>query len=118
MTSFSIGRPRFVSIEEALGWHETMIRQYGGSPGLRDAALLESAMAMPRQGFAGQFAHEYPFEIAAAYAFHLAKNHPFVDGNKRAALMCCGSFLRMNGWDLVSTGEAAADAIIAMVEGR
>ena len=72
---------------------------------------------MPRQAFGGEYAHAYPFEMAAAYAFHIAKNHPFVDGNKRAALLCCGSFLRMNGWDLMSEGTAAADAILALIAG-
>jgi death-on-curing protein len=112
-----IGRPRFVTTEEALGWHAVLIAEYGGSEGLRDAGLLDSALAAPRQSFAGEFAHDYPFAMAAAYAFHLAKNHPFVDGNKRVALMCCGAFLQMNGWDLVSEGEAAADAILDLVSG-
>lgn len=118
MNAFPIGRPRFVTIEECLGWHETGIVQYGGMRGLRDLTLLQSALAMPQQGFGGNYAHTYPFEMAAAYAFHIAKNHPFADGNKRAALLCCGGCLRMNGWDLVSMGVEAADAIVAMVEGK
>ncbi|MDQ7012628.1 MAG: Fic family protein [Planctomycetota bacterium] len=68
------------------------VAQYGGDPGLRDRGLLESALAQPRQAFGGEFAHTYPFGMAAAYAFHIAKNHPFIDGNKRAALMCAGAF--------------------------
>jgi len=117
MSPMPIGRPRFVTTEEALGWHAVLIAQYGGSEGLRDAGLLDSALAAPRHAFGGDFAHGYPFEMAAAYAFHIAKNHPFVDGNKRVALMCCGAFLRMNGWDLVSEGDAAADAILDLVSG-
>lgn len=118
MTRFPIGRPRFVSTEDAIAFHELLISRFGGSLGMRDASLLDSALAMPRQSFGGEYAHAYPFQIAAAYAFHIAKNHPFVDGNKRVALMCAGSFLRMNGWDLLSQGESAADAILAMLEGR
>lgn len=117
MTARPIGRPRFVTVHEALGWQEMALAQDGGLSGLRDLPLLESALAMPRQGFAGQFAHSYPFEMAAAYAFHVAKNHPFFDGNKRAALLCCGGFLRMNGWDLVSTGTEVADAILELIAG-
>ncbi len=118
MTRLPIGRPRFVALEEALGWHETAIAQYGGSLGVRDVGLLESALAQPGQQFGGEFAHEYPFGMAAAYAFFIAKNHPFVDGNKRVALFCAGSFLRMNGWNLESKGEDAAEAVLGLVEGR
>lgn len=114
MSRMPIGRPRFVSLEEALAWQETAIAAYGGSRGLRDVTLLDSALAQAGQGFGGHYAHEYPFGMAAAYAYHVAKNHPFVDGNKRAALLCCGGFLRMNGWDLVSEGEHAADAILSL----
>lgn len=118
MTGFQIGKPRFVTLDEALGWHAVAIAEYGGAEGIRDAGLLESALAMPRQAFGGEFAHTYPFEMAAAFAFHIAKNHPFVDGNKRTALMCCGAFLRMNGWDIVSDGLQAAEAILSLVDGR
>lgn len=118
MTALSIGRPRFVTLEEAMAWQETAVAQFGGSLGLRDKGLLESALAQPQQGFGNQYVHEFPFGMAAAYAYHLAKNHPFVDGNKRAALMCCGAFLRINGWDLVSEGEQAADAIVDLVNGK
>lgn len=112
-----LGRPRFVTIDEALAWHAIAVAQYGGDPGLRDRGLLESALAQPRQAFGGEFAHAYPFGMAAAYAFHIAKNHPFIDGNKRAALMCAGAFLRMNGWDLSSTGTDAADALLSLLAG-
>lgn len=110
-----LGRPRFVTVDEALAWHAIAVTQYGGDPGLRDRGLLESALAQPRQAFGGEFAHAYPFGMAAAYAFHIAKNHPFIDGNKRAALMCAGAFLRMNGWDLTSDGVDAADAVLRLV---
>lgn len=118
MTALPIGRPRFVAVDEALAWHHIAVAQYGGDPGLRDRGLLESAIAQPRQSFGGEFANEYPFGMAAAYAFHIAMNHPFVDGNKRAALMCAGAFLRMNGWDLISEGTQAADAVLGLVDGE
>ncbi|MGD9688294.1 MAG: type II toxin-antitoxin system death-on-curing family toxin [Phycisphaerales bacterium] len=113
-----LGRPRFIAVEEALAWHEILMSRYGGKPGLRDRALLESALAMPQQSISGQYAHQFPFEMGAAYAFHLDKNHPFVDGNKRIALWCCGSFLRMNGWTLESDGVLAADQILALISGE
>jgi len=84
---------------------------------VRDRGLLESALAMPRASFSGQFVHEDLPAMAGAHFYHLCKNHPFMDGNKRVALMCCGAFLRMNGWDLVSEGDAAADAILDLVSG-
>lgn len=117
MNGLSIGRPIFVKMADVLAWHHTALAQYGGAPGLRDSGLLESALAQPQQGFGGQFAHAFPFEMAAAYAFHIAKNHPFMDGNKRAALLCCGAFLRMNGWNLESKGLEAAEAILKLVDG-
>jgi len=115
MTPLPIGQPRFVTIEEALAWHDVSIAQYGGSYGIRDRGALESALAQPRQRFGDEYAHTYPFRMATAYAYFITKNHPFVDGNKRTALMCCGGFLRMNGWNLTSDGEQAADSILALV---
>ena len=73
---------------------------------------------MPRQAFGGQFAHEAPFGMAAAYLFHICQNHPFVDGNKRAAFLSGTAFLRMNGWNLTATEEAAYDLVIAVAERR
>lgn len=118
MTPSQIGRPRFVSIDEAIAWHEVVIEQFGGASGVREIGLLESALAAARQGFGDDYVHDYPFEMAAAYAFYIAKNHPFVDGNKRTALLCAGGFLRMNGWNLGSDGTSSADAILDLVEGR
>ena len=118
MTAFQIGRPRFVTKDEAMVFHSLAIDAHGGSYGVLNEGLLDSALAMPMQSFGGEYAHAYPFEMAAAYAFHLAKNHAFSDGNKRVALFCCDAFLRMNGWNLVAEGEAAADAVLALVNGN
>src|SRR5205807_4774635 len=79
-------QPRFLVLEEVLRIHAHQIEQYGGSFGVRDAGLLLSAVAAPQASFAGGFLHGTPFEMAAAYLFHLARNHPFLDGNKRTAL--------------------------------
>ncbi len=89
--------PIFLTLDEVLGIHADQIRRYGGRPGLRDLALLQSALGMPETTFEGEFPHGTLFEMAAAYLFHIARNHPFVDGNKRTALMCALVFLGLNG---------------------
>ena len=92
--------PTFLTIEEVLLIYESMIDNYGGSHGIRDENLLFSALEMPRSGFGGEYFHKSIFEMAAAYLFHLVKNHPFVDGNKRIGLACADLFLAMNDFDL------------------
>lgn len=78
--------PTFLTVEEIVTFHADRLRLFGGSPGLRDRGLLESAVAMPMATLGGSFLHETLFEMAAAYAFHIAENQPFVDGNKRTGL--------------------------------
>jgi death-on-curing protein len=77
--------------------HAEALRQFGGSEGLRDAALLESAVAAPQATFGGNSPYVDLVEVAAAYLFYLCRNHPFIDGNKRVALGACLVFLRLNG---------------------
>jgi death-on-curing protein len=77
--------------------HAEAIARFGGSDGLRDLALLESAVAAPQAGFGGKSTYADLVEVAAAYLFFLCRNHPFIDGNKRAALGACLVFLRLNG---------------------
>lgn len=90
--------------------HDESLAEHGGVSGLRDEGLLESALARPLN----LVAHEQPdfADLAAAYGIGLAKNHPFVDGNKRAAFLSVGVFLRLNGRRLVAS---QADALITMV---
>jgi hypothetical protein len=73
----------FLELDDVLAIHAASIRRFGGATGLRDSALLESALAMPRATMFGDLLHPTIHEQAAAYLFHLVKNHPFVDGNKR-----------------------------------
>jgi death-on-curing protein len=113
---FLPGEPRFLSTDEVLTLHETGIDAFGGSHGIREAGLLDSALAMPRQGFGGQYVHEFPFGMAAAYLFHLCANHPFVDGNKRIALSVCITFLRMNGWNLAASEDAAYATVLEVAQ--
>lgn len=77
--------------------HAAAIAGFGGSDGVRDMALLESAVAAPQATFGGQSPYKDVSEVAAAYLFYLCRNHPFIDGNKRAALGACLVFLRLNG---------------------
>lgn len=87
----------FLSVEDVLFLHADTIAVDGGSEGIRDHGLLDAAVAMPRQQFGGEFLHEDLAAMASAYLFHISKNHPFVDGNKRAAVMAALAFLALNG---------------------
>jgi len=80
--------------------------------------LLQSAMAMPQAGFGGQHFHTDLFEMAAAYLFHLAKNHPFIDGNKRVGAAAALVFLEINGVWIEATNEALVETTLAVAEGR
>lgn len=92
--------------------HQAQIREHGGSPGVRDEGLLESALARPQHKFAYAAKAEWG-TLAAAYAFGLAKNHGFVDGNKRVAFMAAYVFLGLNGYDL----DADEPQVVATMEG-
>jgi death-on-curing protein len=77
--------------------HSEAIINFGGSDGIRELSLLESAVAAPQAGFSGKSPYKDLAEVAAAYLFYLCRNHPFLDGNKRTALGACIVFLRLNG---------------------
>jgi prophage maintenance system killer protein/DNA-binding phage protein len=122
-----VSDPVFLDVEDVLLIHEEQLRRYGGSLGLRDRGLLESAVAMPRATASGELLHENLFAMAAAYAFHIAQNQPFVDGNKRTGLLAAGfdAFLEGKLRDSAFRGEfevaraeiAATDALIRALEG-
>ena len=86
----------FLTLDEVLALHADQIERYGGRPGVRDIGLLQSALAMPSATFEGRFLHESLPEMAAAYLFHLVRNHPFIDGNKRTGLVTLLAFLGLN----------------------
>src|SRR5665213_1653314 len=85
--------------------HVAVIESFGGSDGVRDMALLESAVAAPQASFGGKSPYQDLPEVAAAYLFYLCRNHPFIDGNKRAALGACLVFLRLNGVEPKQDGQ-------------
>jgi death on curing protein len=108
----------FLTLDEVLAIHAHQIARYGGALGLRDRGLLESALATPAATFAGEYLHPSVHEQAAAYLFHLVKNHPFVDGNKRVGLACCLAFLRLNGIRVIAGDDDLVDLVIGVAEGR
>ena len=108
----------FLTLEDALALHDELIQRYGGTPGLRDAGLLEAALAMPQAGFGSQYFHEFPPEMAAAYLFHLARNHAFIDGNKRVSLACAILFLKINRVSYSITEEEAAELTLEAASGN
>lgn len=84
-------------IDSVKAIHAEVLAAHGGSPGIRDEALLESAVNAPQASMMGRALFEDPLEIAAAYLFYICRNHPFIDGNKRTALATCLVFLSENG---------------------
>ena len=108
----------FLSLDEALALHADQISRYGGRTGIRDLALLESALAMPQAKFGGQWLHPTLQETAAAYLFHVVRNHPFVDGNKRSGLICAIAFLGLNDLELRAEPEDLLQLVLGVAEGR
>jgi death-on-curing protein len=102
--------PKFLTLTEVLEFHEDLIREFGGSPGIRDLGLAEAALAMPQSGAGEEFFHAFPFEMAAAYLYHVTQNHPFIDGNKRTAFVAALTFLELNGF-VVMGGEDELEAV-------
>lgn len=109
---------RFLSLEDVLELHEMQLAHYGGAIGMRDSGLLESAVMMPQASFGGQYVHSGIYEMAAAYAFHIAENQPFVDGNKRTALAAALVFLEWHQIEIEDTGEELYHAMIGLAEKR
>lgn len=110
--------PEFLSLDDVLAIHEDQLQRYGGARGIRDVTLLESAMGLPQARFGDEFLHPTIFEMAGAYLFHLARNHPFVDGNKRTALACALAFLWMIDVRIDADDEKLYDVVIGAAVGR
>ena len=107
---------RWLRGDVVIAMHGEQIAEHGGSPGIRDAGLLSSALARPQN----QVAYGKPsvFNLAAAYAFGVIQNHPFVDGNKRAGFLAAYVFLDLNGWELVASEAEAVSAVMALATGE
>ncbi len=102
---------QFLSVDEAIAIHERLIERFGGTSGIRDKGLLESALFRPQTGYYDDIA-----ELAAALFESLMLNHAFVDGNKRVAFFVTDTFLRLNGWKLLVETESAHAFIVGTLE--
>jgi death-on-curing protein len=110
--------PLFLSVEDVIEIHADQIQRYGGSLGIRDADLLQSALGMPEAGFGDQYLHVDLFEMAAAYLYHIVQNHPFIDGNKRAGTMAAFVFLKLNGLTLDADELAFETLVLQAAQGQ
>lgn len=108
----------FLTLDEVLAIHAHQIALYGGALGIRDRGLLESALAMPETSYGGEELHPTLYEKAAAYLFHVVKNHSFVDGNKRVGLALCLVFLRLNRIRIRASDNELVSLVLGVVMGR
>jgi death-on-curing protein len=109
--------PSFLTLAEVIDIHHDQIERYGGRGGIRDIRLLESAVAAPQVSAGGEYVHGDLFQMAAAYAFHICRNHAFVDGNKRTALSSALVFLELNGVGVLDPEERLFDATVGLAMG-
>ncbi|HQK89280.1 type II toxin-antitoxin system death-on-curing family toxin [Mangrovibacter phragmitis] len=110
--------PKFLSLTEVLDIHQDQLVRYGGGSGIRDIELLKSALGMPAATYGGEYLHTDVYEMAAAYLFHLVKNHPFVDGNKRVGAVAALVFLVLNGYDFDAPEDDFAEMVLAVARGE
>jgi death on curing protein len=106
----------WLDVRDVVAFHAGQIAEFGGQAGVRDPGLLESAVARPRNRAA--YAKPSLFELAAAYAFGIARNHPFIDGNKRTALVSAFAFLELNGWEVRAPEADATVTFLLLAEGK
>ena len=109
--------PEFLDVDDVLEIHAGQIAEHGGSEGVRDMGLLSSAVAQPTAQFAGQCLNEDIFEMAAALHVSLVLNHPFVDGNKRTALLAALTFLDINGFPIELPAQLLVNVTLRVAEG-
>ncbi len=110
--------PKFLEITDILEIHQILINRFGGMSGIRDEGLLESALSQPQATFFGELLHPTIHEQAAAYLYHIAKNHPFLDGNKRTAYGAMETFLRFNGYNLDLSDEQVYNMVMQVAQGE
>ncbi len=108
----------FLTLAEVIEIHADQIQGYGGASGIRDINLLSSAVAMPYSSFSGGFLHTDIYEMAAAYAFHICQNHPFIDGNKRTALASALVFLGLNRINISDPKGKIYKSMITLASGE
>jgi death on curing protein len=110
--------PVFLGLDEVIEIHNDQLKRYGGQPGIRDIELLKSAIAMPAAGFGENYLHTDIYEMAAAYLYHIVRNHPFTDGNKRTGAVASFVFLVMNGIVIEADEDSFERLILSTAEGK
>jgi death on curing protein len=113
-----VREPVFLRLDEVIEIHSDQIRRYGGHPGIRDIELLKSAVAMPAAGFGENYLHTNIYEMAAAYLYHIVRNHPFTDGNKRTGAVASIVFLIMNGVEVNADEDSFESTVLLAAEGK
>lgn len=109
---------KFLTYEQVLKLHLLQIKEFGGIDGIKNEGLLRSALAQPESGFENEYFHKNIYEMAAAYLFHLVKNHAFNDGNKRIAAVTAAVFLQINGHVVVAEEEEFEQIVLAAASGK
>lgn len=110
--------PVFLTLEQALEIHAWQVREFGGDPAVLDMGKSESALAMPQQGYGGEYFHSDLAAMAGAYLYHIGRNHAFADGNKRTAMHCALVFLDRNGVELDLPVDEAEQFVLKVVTGQ
>ena len=109
---------RFLTLADVLLIHNDQIKRYGGLGVVRDFGLLSSAVSQPAATFSGEYLHTDLFEMAAAYAYHICRDHPFADGNKRTALASALVFLDINGVEIEDPSGKLYSAMMGVASGK
>lgn len=110
--------PIWISLDLAIAIHQRQLAEHGGAEGVRDAGLLESALNRPRHLHAYSDPKPDVAEMGASYAFGIAKNHAFVDGNKRTAAVVCETFLNLNGFELTASDAELYPVVLSLAAGQ
>ena len=108
----------FIPKADILHFHHQLIQIYGGSYGIRDEKLLDSALEQPKTTYDGRYLHDTLTSMAAAYGYHLCNNHPFIDGNKRIALVAMDTFLQQNGFEITASEKEAYKIMVQLSTGQ
>src|ERR1700674_265142 len=109
-------KPAWLTRDEVIALHDEVLAEFGGRAGIREVGLLESALARPRN-LAAYGDDPSIFDLAAAYSARIARNHPFVDGNKRMAFLAAAVFLDLNGYAVTPTEVEVVDTMIRLAKG-
>jgi death-on-curing protein len=111
-----VAQPIWIDLAVVLAIHDEQLAEHGGQAGVRDRGLLESALARPRNQF--EYGESSLARLAAAYAFGISRNHPFLDGNKRTSLVVAELFLELNGLELLAGDAACVTTFLSLASGE